>query len=226
MCSTHDSNMFFRLLRKDNDAWDLFFNKAQPHSQTVNDQRRVISILKDKDDKLVKKTQKYMKKCATNDVNTTKSKEFTHVLTHLRNSKKVRKNIDQRIYWILNDILLCKKYFTLGVLNVDPGMAYTITTGKVNMDIYLTDIDLFENNYLPESSGLFTKDVLLAEESYILTKSFVLVASKHCLFKIQYGPLNGRKTSHPIDYPPSSLSHKVSSDSFKDAHLNMPIILL
>lgn len=211
--------MFSRILQKDNVAWAYFFENAHPHIQTVNEHQQVVNILKNKDE-LVKRTQNYMMKLATSDVNATELKGFTHVLKHLRNSKTVRKNVDQRLFWILNDIILCKKYFTLGVLNAEDGMAYIITTGKVEMDIYLTDYT-FDNYYLPESSMFFTKDVLLAEECYILTKSFILVASKHCLFKIRYEPLNGRNLSHP----PSCPSIKVVSDPVDKMYSDMPIIL-
>lgn len=176
--------MFSRLLN--NESWEQFFANARVKCCTVNNK---FQIQHDEVDKPSHHTENYMKKGALDDQISPKKCDFSHVLKRLTNSKIERKNADQRLFWQVNNIYLVKRFFTFGLINAEPGWAFTIINGKADIDIYTTDI-IYERGILPKDNTFFELEILHPHSQITLTKPFILVAKRICLFYIEYHQLN------------------------------------
>lgn len=233
-------------MQNDEVSWNKFFRESRPLLKTIDDQRQVVDEEIPLDDPIVANTRVYMKNCAFDDaprelkefefmgkrLQHVKLKEFEFMAKRLQHAKLYNKKYDRPLFWKLDGIHLCENYFTSGMINVERGMAYCIHTGKADMDAYLTHMDAYPEKYLPQSSSGFTKKKLEAGKEYIIKNSFLLVATKNCMFKIIKCPVavNKRPSSadQQIPYPAADIPIDLSKKDFivPNASVNAPTTYL
>lgn len=170
--------MFSQLVN--NESWTRFFANSQVYHCALENGSIVKHVQVERTAAIIR-TENYMKNEALESK--TKMCDFFHVIKKFSNSKTVRKNADQRLFWKVDNVYLVKRFFTFGFLT--PKSAITISNGKAEMDIYIAKHHSFDIGYLPLSSHGFTRYTLLPDHEITLTQPFILLAKRICIFKLE-----------------------------------------
>lgn len=168
-------------------SWKLFF-------KTCVLQRLIISNFLVQTEyventKQIAKTENYTSKACFMNEKRKKDYIFHHIVKRLSADGKTenRKNVDQRLFWKLNDIFLVKRYFTFGLQTPVDGVAHVIETTTASMDLYYCEKwnDTYVAGKLPTAGeDLFSKQTLAPKTAYYIPNNvfYILVATQITLF--------------------------------------------
>lgn len=195
--------MFSQLLL--NKGWDQFFNKANVYHTLLTSNNCVGEVEVEKT-VAIKNSEKYMKNKAL-ESSELKDCSFDDVRKKLTNSKTVRKNADQRLFWRHNGIHLVKRCFTFGV--VIPKTTMKIQNGFAELDIYVATPNYLQHS-LPANSAEFVHFKVAPGTETLINFAFILVAKRICLFEL-------------IETNTVENSGVMIMDSFEVAHDNITV---